>query len=76
MKEANMLSSDGVRARFIFALCFFFLSGSEMITGWMAALSGVARTVELATALLRYSPLQELIQIFYRQQSKQSEPMQ
>jgi hypothetical protein len=31
------------------------------MTGNLATLSGVMGTVELATALLRYSPLQELI---------------
>jgi uncharacterized membrane protein len=73
-KEVNMLSSDGAWARLIFSFCLFFLSGSEMITGWPATFAGVAGTVELATALLRYSPLQELIQLFNQQQAKQSEP--
>lgn len=62
-KEALMLSSDGTWARFIFSLCFFLLSGSEMITGWLATLSGVAGTIELATVLTRYSPLQDLLQV-------------
>lgn len=55
-----MLSRDGVIARYIFAFCFFFLSGSQLITGWPATLSGVLGTVELATAILWYSPLYEL----------------
>ncbi len=67
-----MLSSDGAWARFIFALCFFLLSGSEMITGGLATLSGVAGTIELATALLRYSPLQELFQFLTEQYAQQS----
>lgn len=58
-----MLSRDGVIARFILAFCFFFLSGTEILTGGLAALSGVLGTVELATALLRYSPLQEFKEI-------------
>lgn len=58
-----MLSRDGVIARFILAFCFFFLSGTEILTGGLATLSGVLGTVELATALLRYSPLQEIIDI-------------
>lgn len=58
-----MLSRDGVIARFILAFCFFFLSGTEILTGGLATLSGVLGTVELATALLRYSPLQEVIEI-------------
>ena len=70
-----MLSKDGARARLIFALCLFLLSGSEMITGWMATLSGVLGTVELATALLRYSPLQELIQNIVSQRLKKEEPL-
>lgn len=55
-----MLSRDGVIARFILAFCFFFLSGSEILTGGLATLSGVLGTIELATALLRYSPVYEL----------------
>ena len=55
-----MLSRDGVIARYIFAFCFFFLSGSELITGWPATISGVLGTIEFATAVLRYSPLYEL----------------
>ncbi len=54
-----MLSRDGVIARFILAFCFFFLSGSEILTGWTATLSGILGTIELTTALLRYSPLYE-----------------
>lgn len=55
-----MINRDGVIARYIFAFCFFFLSGTGMITGWPATCCGIAGTVELATALLRYSPLVEL----------------
>lgn len=60
-----MLSSDGVWARYIFALCFFLLSGSQMVTGWPATICGILGTMELATALLRYSPLVELIEHWY-----------
>ncbi len=56
-----MLNRDGVIVRLILAFAFFFLSGTEILTGNLATLSGVMGTVELATALLRYSPLQELI---------------
>lgn len=52
-----MLTRDGVIARYIFAFCFFFLSGTEMVTGWPATCCGVAGTIELATALHRWSPL-------------------
>ncbi len=57
-----MLSIDGVWARAIFALCFFLLSGSGMVSGWPATICGILGTIELATALLRYSPLVEIIQ--------------
>jgi len=56
-----LLSKDGVMARYIFAFCFFFLSGTELITGWPATVSGVLGTIEFASALLWYSPLNELV---------------
>ncbi|MEN6351094.1 MAG: YgaP-like transmembrane domain [Syntrophomonas sp.] len=59
-----MLSRDGVIARFILAFCFFFLSGSEMITGTLAAISGILGSIELATGLLRYSPLYEIYEMW------------
>lgn len=58
-----MLTRDGVIARIILAFCFFFLSGSGMVTGKLAMLSGILGTVELATAILKYSPLYELYEI-------------
>lgn len=62
LQEDPMLTKDGVWARIIFSLCFFLLSGSSMVTGWPATLCGVLGTIELATGLLRYSPLTELLQ--------------
>ncbi len=56
-----MLSRDGVIARFIFAFCFYFLSGTQMVTGWLATVCGVMGTVVLTSALLRYSPLVEFL---------------
>jgi len=56
-----LLSRDGVIARYIFAFCFFFLSGTELITGWPATICGVMGTIELTSAVLWYSPLHELI---------------
>lgn len=56
-----MLSRDGVIARYIFAFCFFFLSGTELITGWPATICGVLGTIEITSALLWYSPLNELV---------------
>lgn len=55
-----MLSRDGVIARFIFAFCFFFLPGSEMISGWPATVCGLLGSIELASGVLGYSPLVEL----------------
>jgi hypothetical protein len=55
-----LLTRDGVIARYIFAFCFFFASGSELITGWYATVSGVLGTIEFATAILWYSPLNDL----------------
>ncbi len=55
-----MLSRFEIIARYIFAFWFFFLSGTGMITGWPATCCGIAGTIELATALRRYSPLVEL----------------
>ena len=54
-----MLSKNEVIVRYLICLVLFFLSGSEMITGWPATLCGVIGTIELATALLQYSPLHE-----------------
>lgn len=55
-----MLTRDGVIARYILAFCFFFLSGTELVTGWPATICGVLGTIEITTALLHYSPLYEL----------------
>lgn len=58
-----MLSKDGTMARFIFAFCLFFLSGSGMVEGWWATCCGVLGTVELATGLCHYSPLNEWLSL-------------
>lgn len=55
-----MISKDGVIARYILAFSFFFASGSQLVTGWMAGVCGVLGTIELATALLKYSPLYDI----------------
>lgn len=65
-----MLSRDGAIARFILAVCFFFAPGASLVTGWPATMCGVLGTVELAAAILRYSPLMELID--WWQSQKQS----
>ena len=56
-----MLSIKGVITRFIICLTCFLLSGTGTITGSLATLLGVFGTIELACALLRYSPLCELL---------------
>lgn len=57
----NMLSKKEVKIRYLICLALFFLSGSKIITGWPAAICGVVGTMELATALLWYSPLHDTI---------------
>lgn len=54
-----MLHKNEIIARFLICLVLFILTGSEVITGWTATICGVIGTVELATALLGYSPLME-----------------
>jgi len=56
-----LLSKDGVIARYIFAFCLFFISGTELVTGWPATICGVLGTIEITSAILWYSPLNELI---------------
>jgi hypothetical protein len=56
-----MLSKKGVTVRYILCLCFYLLSGTQIITGGLAAISGVLGTIELATALLRYSPVGDIM---------------
>lgn len=61
MKESdNMLTKNSVKIRLAISLCVFFLSGSQLITGGWGTLCGVIGTIELATALLRYSPVNDL----------------
>ncbi len=56
-----MLNRDGIIIRYIFAFCFFFLSGTGILTGWLAGYCGIAGTIELVTALVRWSPLVEAL---------------
>lgn len=56
-----MLTRDGVIARWLLVFCFYFASGSGLVQGWPATLCGVLGTINLACALLHYSPLKELI---------------
>ena len=54
-----MLTKSEVIISYLICLFLFFLSGSETITGWPATICGVIGTIELASALLQYSPLHE-----------------
>jgi len=54
-----MLSKNEVIIKYFVSFVLFFLSGSEMITGWPASICGIVGCMELATALLQYSPLFE-----------------
>ena len=56
-----MLSKNEVIFRYFTCLVLFFLSGNEIITGWPATICGVIGTIELASALLQYSPLHETV---------------
>lgn len=56
-----MLNRDGVITRFLFAFCFYFLSGTQMVTGHLATISGVLGTIALTSAILHYSPLVEYL---------------
>jgi hypothetical protein len=63
-----MLSRDGVITRFLFAFCFYFLSGTQMVTGHLATICGVLGTIALTSGILRYSPLVEYLS--YKSQQK------
>jgi len=60
-ESETMLSKEGVIIRYMICLGCFLLSGTETITGWPATICGVVGTIELATALLQYSPWTELM---------------
>jgi hypothetical protein len=55
-----MLNRNDVIIRYLICFGCFFLSGSGLITGWLGAISGVIGTIELGTALLRYSPINDI----------------
>ncbi|MEA4926227.1 MAG: hypothetical protein VB084_13065 [Syntrophomonadaceae bacterium] len=55
-----MLTKNGVKIRLAISLGLFLLSGSQLITGGWGTLCGVIGTMELATALLGYSPVNDL----------------
>ncbi len=58
-----MVTKDGVIARFILTFCLFYLSGSQILTGWAGATCGIVGTAFLVSALMRYSPIYELYDI-------------
>lgn len=55
-----MINAKGVIIRYIICAVCFLISGTQIVTGWQGTICGVLGTVELATALLHYSPLHEL----------------
>lgn len=56
-----MLTNREALLRLVVAIGLFLLSGTETVTGSAAMVCGILGTMELATALLRYSPLMELL---------------
>lgn len=56
-----MLTRNGIILHYVCCFCFYFLSGTQILTGWMAGISGVLGTIALASALLGYSPCAELL---------------
>lgn len=56
-----MLNRQERLFRLLVALVLYVGSATEIVTGTMAVLGGVLGTVELATALMAYSPLIEII---------------
>ncbi len=66
-----MLTKKEVIMRYIACVILFFLSGSEIVTGWAGTMCGVLGTIELATALLHYSPLIEAFTMLRPAKTKQ-----
>lgn len=58
-----MLTRKEVVIRYIACFLLYFLSGSEIVTGWAGTICGVLGTIELACALLHYSPLIEALSV-------------
>lgn len=52
-----MLSRDAIIACFILSFCCFFASGTRLLVGLAAMISGIGGAVFLASALLSYFPL-------------------
>lgn len=55
-----MLTKAEALFRLAVAVTLFLLSGTQTVTGAAATVCGVLGTIELATALVRYSPMMEL----------------
>ncbi len=66
-----MLSKNGIIIRFISVFCLFFISGTGILTGWAAGICGILGTIELATALMGYSPLVDWLSL--SKQTKRAE---
>lgn len=70
-----MLNQDGIKARYIFALCFFLASGSGMVGGLPATLCGIMGCIELSSALLGFSPLHALVLVLLKNRKIQTSPL-
>jgi len=57
-----LLSLKSVFIRYLISGILLSLSGTGTITGAAATLCGVIGTMELATALLRYSPVVDILE--------------
>lgn len=66
-----MLSKNGVISRLFLTCFFFFLSGSGILTGWVAGISGILGTMVLVSALQRYSPVVELYGMYKESRIKE-----
>jgi len=56
-----LLSPTGIKLHYLLSFACFFISGTQMITGIGAALCGITGCALLCSALMRYSPLVDLI---------------
>jgi len=59
-----MLSKKESLVRFLVAVGLLSLSGTGTVTGNVATICGILGTVELATSLLRYSPLMDVAESY------------
>lgn len=58
-----MLNSKEVLFRYIMAAVLFITAGTGMLNGKAVTLCTIIGVIELATAMTRYSPLMEILQM-------------